>query len=205
MTNDNDPLMNLVDLISAELKSGAEKSDIVDKLVSLGMDKPKAEHVVDTVSSTRDSHFSQVFRYFLKSIFIFSILFTILIYSLDSDSLTRIAKYDILVVFSLLIIFAILSKISGKIVAYFRYGVSYLLWMASAILAGLLFIQNSWADSFIPIRGGIAAIFIGIINIAISIGPFWIGVIVSLVSFAFLVITWAESYKIREGMFSIEE
>jgi hypothetical protein len=201
MSNSNDPLMKLVELVNAEIASGSSKDIIVEKLINSGLDPSQAKKFFDTIVKTRDSHFLQVAKYATKSLLIFFILFTVLYLTLDKEGLTRVAKYDFLFFVGLILLFGGLTQIGGKIAAYLRYGASYLIWLSIATLSGLLFLQEAWSVSFIHVSGRWGVVFTAITNFAIWVGPVWIAVFLAVLSLAALLVAWAESDKIKHGIF----
>jgi len=203
---ETDPLKKLVDMANSEVASGASKDSVIKKLILSGLDPEKAETFANTIISSRNNHFSQVAKYLGISIIIFAMWFWALTSIVtDKNQLTHIAKYDFMLFIALMAVFGLLSKFGGKVSAYLRYGTSYFLWLSVATLSGLLFLQDSWAESLIHVRGGPIGILFSIINIAISIGPKWLGLIFGFLSFALLVMSWAEDHKIKEGIFEVEE
>lgn len=206
-----DPFEKIYDLISSELNDGASKKDIIEKLGLCGIEVEKAESVVDSIILSEKNILARkgMIHYISYSLLGFAIFFVCLISFLDERVLTKIAKYDAPIAFSLILVAAILAGYDGKIFAYIRLGVFNILWFSIGLLSGLLFMQDAWLLSTVHVGGtAIAMVFISIINIVIYavnfLGPIGLGVVFGVISFVSLITAWSESDKIKNEIFKGE-
>lgn len=200
------PLIKLIDLVSDELKSGSSREAVINKLVQSGLDAGEASHFVDTIITTRRSHFSYVAKYFIAAIMIFFIYFSVLLTIFSKEELTDSTKYVFIAFISLIIIFGVSASIGGKISTYIRYGISHIFWLTTATLSGLLFIQESWSEPAHRLGGGaIAALIKLAIGIAVFLGPFWLGAIFCVLSLLLVLVAWSTWDDIKNGNFEVDK
>lgn len=202
----------LYNMVDTEFEAGSTREDVISKLALCDLESEKAELLVDTVIKSRKNIAARktMIRYVSFSLAGFLILFAVLVLSFNAVELTQIAKYSAWVALPLLPIVGFVSDRDGKLFSYARHGVLYSLWLSSAILAGLLFMQEPWALSLIHSSAGAKGmIFIAgynfVIHVLNFIGPVGSAILFVVLSFVALVVASIEAIKINDGIYKADD
>jgi hypothetical protein len=111
-----------------------------------------------------------------KSAIAISILLVSLAHMFNSEQQLQIIKYGCIVFALLLFIFVGLYEVSSKILSGIRFTFGYSLFITSAILSGLLLMQQ-WSMSTFTFYDGLHGLAVNsVIHSLLNIGPYWLGI-----------------------------
>ncbi len=111
-----------------------------------------------------------------RSAIAISILLVSLAHMFNSEQQLQIIKYGCIVFTVLLFIFVGLYEVSSKILSRIRFTFGYSLFITSAILSGLLLMQQ-WSMSTFTFYDGLQGLAVNpVIHSLLNIGPYWLGI-----------------------------
>lgn len=195
---DQDPIMKLVEIVNDQLKQGRNEAEIVNLLVTSGLDERKAWQVVETVKASKTSHIAGIVRFFVSSLFIVSTLTLTVYLVLGEANFVAQAKLLSTIFFFCFILFGVLAGIKGKAVVYARLVNSGFWLISSFMLMSAMFLHPGWEGKWLGTGGGWRGQLVSFgVNIIYNIGASGIAYILVLVSFIVLLLFWAEFHRVK--------
>lgn len=194
----NDPKRRLVELVDAELKTGASKLDVARKLQELGMDEVSARSIVAVVDRSRSSHKAQIARFALGGALFAIGVYVSLYYLLGREALISLTWP----LFGLFVAFwggfITLEDRSGVPAANARRILSYSAFLASSLLSGALMLHSDWLAQE-TINGASWRYYIlkFMVDAVYFIGPKVFAFIFLLFALASLLVSWAEFQRFK--------
>ena len=198
--NSNDPRYRLIEIVDTELKSGESEADVIKKLMKSGLEEAAAISVVNVVQKSRSIHKIQIATFAFTAIAIALCINGGLYYLLGRESFIELSwpLFGLFIVFWCA--FMTLGSFDGKRVANARRILSYITFLITTALSGALFLNPEWVAQE-TLRGASWRYYIlkFFVDAVYFIGPMIFACIFLLLSFAALLLTWAEFHKYRNG------
>ncbi|SOB75523.1 hypothetical protein SAMN04488490_1130 [Marinobacter sp. LV10R510-11A] len=196
--SNQDPLKRLVDIVNEQLKQGKSEEEVVDLLISSGLDDFKARNVVATVKASRTSHVGGVIRFMAVAIAALSVLTLTAYIMLGESQFLGQATSLTLIFFLCFILFGIMASIKGKIMVYARL-VNAGFWLTSSfMLMVAMFLHPGWDSEWFGTGGGWRGkIFSLAGNVIYNIGPTGIAYILAVLSMLILLLFWSEIHRLK--------
>jgi hypothetical protein len=193
-----DPIMKLVEIVNTQLKQGKSENDIIELLISSGLEEAKARNVVETVKSSKTSHFSRVIRFIVFTLTILSSLTFALYNAFGEFEFVAQTKLLTLVFFLCFILFGIMAGIKGKITVYIRLLNSGIWLSSSFMLMVAMFLHPGWDSKWSGTGGGWRGQLVSLAgNTIYNVGSKGIAYILVVLSFGILMLFWAEFHRLK--------
>ena len=198
-----DPLKELISLVNEELKSGADKSQVIDKLVLCGVKKGVAEDVVKELCKPKP--YLELLAFIVLGTAISVGLFYTVYLLIGIDRIIA-ATWGIFGLFiGSFLLYLFIDKFNGKLFAILRIVFSSLAILFAVFLALTLFMHGDWGNAPSFHSGGIwGALLRLIVESFYFIGSTGFALIMTALSFLILFISWAEWSQFIKGDYKIE-
>tara|TARA_R110002020_G_scaffold475745_1_gene712014 strand:- start:4634 stop:5215 length:582 start_codon:yes stop_codon:yes gene_type:complete len=190
--------MKLVEIVNDQIKQGKSEDEIVNLLISSGLDEVRARHVFKTVKSSRSSHFSGIVRFVAIVLAILSSLSFIIFITIGESQFVALAKQLAVIFFICFVLFGIMSSARGKAMVYAKL-VNSVIWLASSFMLTLaMFLHPGWDSKWFGTGGGWRGQIVSLLGNAIyNIGSTGVAYIFATLSILILLLFWAETHMLK--------
>ncbi len=193
----NDPLKELITLANEELKSGTDKSQVINRLVSSGVKRNTAEAVIQELCKPKPYYEILFFFIFVN---IISVGISYITYSYIGIEKIISLTWLMLGVFAGAYLFFLLFNFSGKAFSLLRVIFSSLAILFAVFLTLTLFMHNDWESSPDFYSGGRWGALLGlVVDFFYFIGSTGFALIMVIIYFLTLLMSWAEWHKFIKG------
>jgi len=194
----NDPYEELITLVNKELKSGIDKSEVIDKLVLIGIERDVAEAIIQELCKSKP-YYSALIVLVLGvaiSVGIFYVIYSLI----GMDRIISLTWPTAGAFVGSFLLWSLFSNFSGKIFALLRVVFSFSAVLFAIFLTFSLFMHNDWGeapDFHMGGRWGILLKFI--VEIFYFIGSTGFASLMVAISFFILCISWVALHSFAEG------
>jgi hypothetical protein len=174
------------------------ENDIIELLISSGLEEAKARNVVETVKYSRTSHFSRVILFIVFTLTILSSLTFALYNAFGEFEFVAQTKLLTLVFFLCFILFGIMAGIKGNITVYIRLLNSGIWLSSSFMLMVAMFLHPGWDSNWFGTGGGWRGQLVSLAgNTIYNVGSKGIAYVLVVLSFGILMLFWAEFHRLK--------